>query len=163
MIKGEHDDDGDWWGWRMVRFVKMFCNSWTCLLQNLGFESGPDQLLLADTIESDPPEAPIWAIGDPSSLMIFIYIIEVGDRWPADPPCRHQKWRNYVDCCHKSILSEIPTSTYGSMMMMMFRYLKIMLKRACQAASGGLGFCRIPCNGLTNRHWASGHIMTMKW
>ena len=40
--------------------------------------------------------------------------------------------------------------------------LMIMLKRACQAASGGLGFCRIPCNGLTNRHWASGHIMTMK-
>ena len=29
------------------------------------FWTGPDQLLLQDTIESEPPEAPIWAIGDP--------------------------------------------------------------------------------------------------
>ena len=82
------------------------------------FWTGPDQLLLQDTIESGPPETRIWAIGDPSSLMIFICIIKVGDPWPADPPCRHQKWRNYEDCRDESILSEMPTSTWGSMMMM---------------------------------------------
>ena len=44
------------------------------------FLMGPDQLLLQDTIERDPPEGRICAIGDPSPLMIFIYIIEIGDR-----------------------------------------------------------------------------------
>ena len=112
MIDNDDDDDDD----ELMTMVEgPICEHVLQILDMTApkprFWTSPEQLLLQDTIESDPPEAPIWAIGDPSFLMIFIYIIEVGDRWPADPPCRRQKWRNSGDGCHKSILIETPTST----------------------------------------------------
>ena len=39
---------------------------------------------------------------------------------------------------------------------------KSMLEEARNDPSGGLDFRRKCGNGLTNRHWAFGHIMTMK-
>ena len=70
------------------------------------FWRSQDQLLLQDTMENDLPEAPIWARGDPSSCMIFIYTLDNEVNRPADTPCGPQKWRNSMDCCHKSILGE---------------------------------------------------------
>ena len=40
--------------------------------------------------------------------------------------------------------------------------IKNMLEQAWKDTSGGFKFSRKCCNGLTNRHLASGHIMTMK-
>ena len=54
------------------------------------FWKSQDQLLLQDTMESGPPEAPIWAKSDPSSCMIVICINENGVRSAADPPCEYQ-------------------------------------------------------------------------
>ena len=60
------------------------------VLQNLDmttpkprFWRSQDQLLLQDTMESGPPEAPIWAKSDPSSCMIVICINENGVRSAA--------------------------------------------------------------------------------
>ena len=125
------------------------------------FWKSQDQLLLQDTMESGPPEAPIWAKSDPSSCMIVICINENGVRSAADPPCEYQKWRNSINCCYKLILREIQTSNCDSMLMM-FGYKKSMLEQAWKETSGDLKFSRKCCNGLTNRHLASGHIMTMK-
>ena len=47
------------------------------------FWRSPNQLLLQDTMESDPPGAPIWARGDPSSWMIFFCSIASGARCAA--------------------------------------------------------------------------------
>ena len=92
------------------------------------FWRSQDQLLLQDTMESGPPEAPIWAKSDPSSCMIVICINENGVRSAADPPCEYQKWRNSKDCCYKLILKEIQTSNCDSMLMM-FGYIK----KACSS------------------------------
>ena len=70
------------------------------------FRSSQEQLLLQGTMESDPPEAPTWAIGDPSSCMISIYILDNEVSRPADTPCGPQKWRNSINCCYKLILGE---------------------------------------------------------
>ena len=51
------------------------------------FWKSPDQLLLQDTMESDPPEAPIWAIGNHSSCITIIYILDNAVSRPADTPC----------------------------------------------------------------------------
>ena len=100
------------------------------VLQNLDmttpkprFWKGQDQLSLQDTMESGPPEAPIWAKSIPSSCMIVICINENGVRSAADLPCEYQKWRNSTDCCYKLILREIQTSNCDSMLVM-FGYKK---------------------------------------
>ena len=126
------------------------------------FWKSQDQLLLQDTMESGPPEAPIWAKSDPSSCMIVICINENGVRSAADPPCEYQKWRNSMGCCYKLILREIQTSNCDSMLMMFGYKKKSMLEQAWKETSGDLKFIRKCCNGLTNRHLATGHIMTMK-
>ena len=59
------------------------------------FWKSQDQLLLQDTMESGPPEAPIWAKSDPSSCMIVICINENGVRSAADPSCEYQKWTKF--------------------------------------------------------------------
>ena len=43
-----------------MRFVRMLYKSWTQVLQNLGFEKGPGQLLLAGTRENDHAAGEIW-------------------------------------------------------------------------------------------------------
>ena len=70
------------------------------------FWSSQKQLLLSGTMESGPPEAPTWAIGDPSSCMISNYILDTEVSRPADTPCEPPKWRNSINCCYKSIFEE---------------------------------------------------------
>ena len=62
--------------------------------------SSPDQLLLQDTIESDPPGAPIWATGDPSPWMIFICITASGARCAATNVGNEEIPETVVTNCH---------------------------------------------------------------
>ena len=124
-----------------------------------GFWRSPDQLLLQDTMESGPPEAPIWARGDPTSCMIFICITADGVL-PAAANVRNEDIHSTLVTNWNWASSRPPIETRCWSCLAI---KKNMLEKARNNPSGGLEFRRKCCNGLTNRHWAFGHIMTMKW
>ena len=51
-----------------------------------GCGRSPDHLLLQDTMKSDPPEAPIRAIGNLSSCIMFIHVLDNEVSRPVDTP-----------------------------------------------------------------------------